>query len=195
MNHKSKINNSRCGGKIILGLIGELAAGKGTVASYLKKKYGAVSFRFSDSLRETLNDYDLEVSRENMQKLSTILRQNFAENILAKAITQKIKNTQEKIITIDGVRRLTDIENLKDLTGFYLIYITADQKTRYNRYIKRNENTGDDLISFKNFQEKEKAEADRQIPEVAQAAKFIINNNGTVEELHQQIDEILKKLN
>jgi dephospho-CoA kinase len=36
--------------KIILGLVGEIASGKSTVTDYIKQKYGAVSFRFSDIL-------------------------------------------------------------------------------------------------------------------------------------------------
>jgi len=181
--------------KIIIGLIGELAAGKGTITNYLKEKHQAVSFRYSDSLRENLEIFGLEISRENMQKISTLLRSNFGENILAKAILKKVQDSNQKIIVIDGVRRHTDLENLGDLPGFNLIYITADQKTRYDRYIKRNENAGDDQMTFEQFKEKENAEADRQIPEVAKTAKYKIDNNGTINELYQQLEKILKKIN
>ena len=180
--------------KVIIGLIGELAAGKGTVTQYLKDKHGAVSFRFSDPLRETLNIYDLEISRNNMQNLSTILRKNFGENILAKAIAKKVKTSDSHIIIIDGVRRHTDLENLGDLPGFNLVYVTADQTTRHQRYVKRNENAGDDQMTFAEFQTKEQAEADRQIPEVAKSAKFTIDNNGTFDQLYQQIEDILQKI-
>lgn len=179
--------------KIIIGLIGELAAGKGTITNYLKDKYKAISFRYSDPLRENLELFGLEVSRENMQKISSLLRSNFGENILAKAILKKVQNATQKIIVIDGVRRHTDLENLGDLPGFNLVYVTADQKTRYDRYIKRNENIGDDSMTFEQFQQKENAEADRQIPEVAKSAKYKIDNNGSMTELYQQIEEILKK--
>lgn len=180
--------------KIVVGLIGELAAGKGTITKYLKDKYDAASFRFSDSLRETLNIFDLDVSRENMQNISTLLRNNFGENILAKAIAKKVKNSTNQIIIIDGVRRHTDLENLGDLPGFYLIYVTAKQKTRHQRYVKRNENANDDKMTFAEFEKKEQAEADRQIPEVAKSAKFKLDNNGSFEDLYRQVEDVLEKI-
>ncbi|NUM25453.1 MAG: AAA family ATPase [Candidatus Buchananbacteria bacterium] len=181
--------------KIIIGLIGELAAGKGTITRYLKENHQAVSFRFSDPLRETLNIFDLDVSRENMQNISTMLRTNFGENILAKAIAKKVREGDDNFIVIDGVRRHTDLENLSDVPGFNLVYITADQKIRHDRYVKRNENVGDDKMTFADFQIKEQAEADRQIPEVAKSANYKINNDGSLEQLYQQIEDTIKKIN
>ncbi|OGY45612.1 MAG: hypothetical protein A3A24_01685 [Candidatus Buchananbacteria bacterium RIFCSPLOWO2_01_FULL_46_12] len=180
--------------QIILGLIGQVAAGKGTITDYLKKNYQAVSFRFSDPLRETLDCYDLEISRDNMQKISTLLRSNFGENILAKAMAKRVKNSNQEMIIIDGVRRQTDLDHLRDLPGFNLIYITADPKIRYQRYVKRNENIGDDKLDFAQFEAKDQAEAESQIPGVGQTAKYKIDNDGTIEQLYDQVESILKKL-
>ncbi len=66
--------------KIVLGLAAELAGGKGTVAKYVTEKYDGSSHRFSTMLRDILSRIYLPDSRENMQKLSTILRQNFGED-------------------------------------------------------------------------------------------------------------------
>lgn len=181
--------------KIVLGLVGELAGGKGTITDYLKEKHGAASFRFSDPLRESLEIYDLETSRENMQNISTILRENFGENLLAKAMAKKARESDENLIIIDGVRRFTDIENLTKLPEFHLVFITADNKTRYERYIKRNENPGDDSVTMEEFEKMQTAEADQQIPEVGKQAEFTIKNNGTFDELYRQIEEILEKIN
>ena len=40
----------------------------------------------------------------------------------------------------------------------------------------------------------QEVEADKQIPEVMKAAKYSIDNNGSLEDLYKQIDEIIKKL-
>lgn len=179
--------------KIIFGLIGQLAAGKGTVVNYLKEKYHASSFRYSDPLRKTLEIFDLEISRDNMQTLSTVLRHNFGENLLAQAILKQAKDANAEIVAIDGIRRFTDIENFSRLKNFHLVYIATDQKTRYQRYISRNENIGDETMTFEDFEKKDQAEADRQVPAVAKQAEFTIDNNGTLEELYRQIKDILKK--
>jgi len=100
--------------KIILGIASQIAAGKGMTTEYLTKNYRATSYRFSTILRDILDRLYLEHSRENLAKLSTILRKNFGENILAKVIYEDVKKDEQEIIVIDGVRRLEDIVCLKN---------------------------------------------------------------------------------
>ena len=180
--------------KIIIGLTGLLAAGKGTVVEYLKNKHQAISFRFSDPFREALGIFDLPVSRENMQELSTLMRQRFGENVLARAISKKAQQSADGLVVIDGVRRLTDIENLMALPEFHLVAIFADQQIRYQRCVSRNENAGDSTMTLEQFTIKESAEAEAQIPEVMSRAQLTIDNNGIVEELYQKIDEVVHKI-
>lgn len=180
--------------KIIIGLVGEIASGKGTVVKYLKKKYQVSSCRFSDSLRDVLNRLYLEINRNNLQKLSQILRQNFGENLLAKVIVEDIKNNKNKFIIIDGVRRIADIENLKQLPEFKLIYITADIKTRYNRLTKREENKDDKNKTFQQFLKDNQVEAELEILKVSRQAHYKIYNNGNFKELYKQIDKIIYKV-
>lgn len=181
--------------KIVIGLAGKLACGKGTISDYLIKNYGAIMHRFSDSLREVLSIYDLSISRDNMQNLSTVLRQHFSEDILAKAMVKKAREAKNDIIVIDGVRRFTDVKNFFKLRNFYFIFIETDQNKRYQRYIKRNENTGDAEMTFQDFQKKDSAESESQIDSLKDKAHFIIDNNGTFEELYQQVDKVLNDTN
>ena len=69
--------------KIIIGFIGKLSSGKGTACSYLVEKYQAQIVMFSQSLRDILDRVYLSHTRENMQKLSQILREHFSQDILA----------------------------------------------------------------------------------------------------------------
>jgi dephospho-CoA kinase len=180
--------------KIILGLVGPIASGKGTVCNYLKNKYNAEIFRFSTILRDLLDRIYLPQSRENMQKLSSILRQNFGEDLLAQAMVKDFQKSPSEIIILDGVRREADIKEIKSNTAFYLIEISADIKTRYERIIKRSENTDDSIKTFEQFQSDEQQETETQIQKLAQAAALHIDNSGSIDELYRQIDEILNKL-
>jgi len=180
--------------KIILGLVGSLASGKETTKKYLAENYKAKDCKFSSILRDVLNRAAIPVSRENLQKLSTVLRANFGEDLLARAIAADASKLDADVVVIDGVRRFTDIEHLKDLPNFILVKIDADPKIRYERMKLRNENDGDNKKTFKEFLKDHEAEADKQIPEVMKTAKYFIENSGSFEDLYKQIDEIIKKV-
>lgn len=180
--------------KIILGLVGPLACGKETVKKYLVENYKAKDCRFSTILRDVLNRTAVPVSRENLQKLSTVLRANFGENLLAKAIAMDAAKLEADIVVIDGVRRPTDIAHLNELPNFFLVKIDADPKSRYERMVKRNENEGDDKKTFEQFLKDHEAEADRLVPSVMATAKHAIDNSGSFEDLYKQVDEIVEKV-
>ncbi|MFH0853990.1 MAG: AAA family ATPase [bacterium] len=184
-------NNNK---KIILGFVGELAGGKGTSCDYLIKKYGAGYHRFSTILRDVLKRLYIETSRENMQKISTVLRKNFSEDILARVIADDVKNDPHQVVAVDGVRREADIKYLREIEGFHLVYITADIEKRFERIKKRDENPDDAGKTFEQFKLDHLGEADLEIPLVGAKANFKIDNNGTIEKLYAQIEKILGKI-
>lgn len=181
--------------KIIIGLTGQIACGKGVIKKFLIEKYNASDYRFSTILRDVLTRLNIEQSRENIQKMSTLLRQTFGEDLLAKVMANDVKNDINNFIVIDGIRRMADIEYLKEIPGFFLVSIEANQKLRHQRVIERNENPGDDKKTFEDFLKDENAETEQQIPETMSKANFIINNDGTWDELWKQIHQLVKKIN
>lgn len=178
---------------LVLGLVGKMAAGKTTATDYLKKKHGAVSFRFSDVLRDVLDLLSLPHNRENMQILSTVLRTNFSEDILSIALMNKVKKSNSPLIICEGIRRPSDITYLKELDNFVIISIIADERARYERIIQRKENPDDQNKTFEKFQAEGQAEAEQNITEIAAVADYTINNNGNLGELQQQINNIISK--
>jgi dephospho-CoA kinase len=180
--------------KIIIGFVGQIACGKEVIKKYVAEKYNSKDCKFSSSLRDVLNRLNIEVTRENLQKVSTSLRSTFGEDLLAKAISCDASNLDSEVVIIDGVRRMSDIKYLKDLPNFYLIKVEADEKTRYERMKVRNENKGDSEKTFEQFLADQNNEAEKGIPEVMNFAKLSINNNGTLDELHNQTDKIIKNI-
>ncbi|MBU0722133.1 AAA family ATPase [Patescibacteria group bacterium] len=177
--------------KIIFCLTGEICAGKGTVVKYLTKKYNATSYRFSTMLRDLLTRLYIPVSRENMQFISTAIRQFFSEDIMAKVIAQDVKNDKNNIIVVDGVRRVPDIKYLCDVHGFKLVRIVANPKTRHKRLINRKENPGDENKTYEEFLADHKKEADSQVPIVMAQANLEIDNNNSLKNLYKQVDQII----
>jgi len=179
--------------KIILASVGEIASGKGVFVNYIKEKFNANFYRFSTSLRDVLDRIGEEQSRENMQNLSTILREGFGQDLLAKIIVKDVQEDPQEVILVDGVRRVADIKYLKELEGFYLINVKADEKIRYERIKSREENPGDEEKTWEEFQKDAQAEPEVSIREVAKQANFTIKNNGSLEEYYQQIEKIINE--
>lgn len=177
--------------KKVLGLVGDLAAGKSTVSRYLKEKHHINSYLYSQALRDVLKRIHIEDSRENLQKLSALLRENFDQQILGEVITKDIMNDPNEIVIADGIRRPSDIIQLEKLPGFCLIYITADPQIRWERQTKRNQNTGDASKTFAQFMKDEESEVEKPIKELGKRAKYTLTNNGTEEEFIEQIEKML----
>ncbi len=178
--------------KIILVLTGPIASGKGTVSKYLKEKYKAKSFKFSKILRDILDRAYLSQTRNNLVKISIVMRENFGQDILAKIIAKDVSKTNHNIIVVDGARRPADIKYLKDIPGFKLIGIDADSKIRYKRLSKRGENKDDKNKTWEEFLQDHKAETEVYIPKLLKQANLIINNEGNLKELYKQIDNLVK---
>ncbi|MCF6276896.1 MAG: AAA family ATPase [Candidatus Magasanikbacteria bacterium] len=179
--------------KIILGFTGFIASGKGTAAEYLKEKYNAPSYRFSTMLRDILDRIYVEKNRDNLIKTSEFIRSTFGEDVMAKTLGKDVENDSSNTIVVDGIRRMADIEYLTKMSGFVLIHIDANPKIRYERLVKRSENTDDQSKTYEDFLADHERSTEISIREVAKQAMEKIENSGNFEELNKQIDNIIKK--
>lgn len=178
--------------KIILGFTGLPACGKGTIAAYFKTEYKAETFRFSTMLRDVLDRLYLGHSRENMSGISRILREFFGQDLMAKVMAKDVENSQAELIVVDGVRRMEDVKYLRALPNFKLVSIEAEMKIRYERLLTRGENLDDKNKTWEEFLADHQLETELTILDTMKAADIIINNDGSLEDLHKQLDELVK---
>ena len=181
--------------KIVLAIAGEIASGKNELADYVAKKYKGRAYRLSEVLRDILQRLDLPKSRENMQNVSTMLRENFGADIISKVAATDLSKNKSRIIAINGVRRLSDIAALKKDFLVKIIYVEADMQTRYERIGKRQENSDERRKTFAQFKRDHKKEAELQIASLKSKADYVIENNGTREEFYGKVDMVIKKFN
>lgn len=177
--------------KIIVGLAGEMASGKGTVAQYFVAEKKASTHRFSTMLRDVLDRLHVEQSRDHLQKLSFIIRDAYGQDTFARVMAEDVKKDPAEIIVVDGVRRMDDIVYLKQIPEFKLVYIDASIEKRYERIIKRSENPDDQTKTFEQFVAESKADAELQIAGLKEFADVVIDNNGDIESLYAQVDILL----
>ena len=179
--------------KKIIGIVGEMGSGKDTFCDYVKENYQNVYFlRFSDALTDVLKMFFDDIKREDQQWLSSALRERFGQDILVKALVKKVNSISDGIIILNGVRRPGDFDVLTEIGG-KIIYVTADERLRWERVKIRGEKIDDD-VPFEKFVEMGKAEAEKDISKVGAMAQFKIENNGTKEELYQEIKKVIDNI-
>lgn len=178
---------------MIFGFVGLIASGKGEAAKYLAQKYKASTYRFSTILRNLLDQLYLEHSRDNMIKMSEIVRNAFGESILARAIAENADKDKNKIIIVEGIRRLADLESLEKMPNFILVEIFADPQIRFSRLTGRGENPDDATKTFEQFLTDHQRTTELSILDVVRKAEEKINNNGEKKYLQKQLDELIKK--
>ncbi len=179
--------------KLIIGIVGQMAAGKGTAANYLKEKYGASTYTFSTMLGDVLDRFHLERNRDNFIKISEQMRSTFGEDIMAKTMANDVKKDSNNLIVVEGVRRDADIEYLSQMEGFVLVEIFANMEKRFERTKKRGEKIDDNDKTFEEFEADHQRSTELSTVEVAKQATIRIDNNGTLEELYTQLDSLIKQ--
>ena len=180
---------------MIIGLTGENCAGKGTVAEYLKSK-GFVYRSLSDILREELAAEGKEITRENLIEKGNSLRAEHGASALAKKTAQKIDPSKNYII--DSIRNAAEAQEIKSLQNSTLVYVCAPPETRFERMKSRGREsdpqTFDEFQVLEGKEMKNEDKTKQSLVEAFEIADLKLENNGTVEELHKKIDELLGSL-
>ena len=177
--------------KVIIGFVGQAGSGKGTAANVLRLKHGAAVFAFGDLLHDILNRLFLPPSRENLQNLSQCLRQTFGQDVLANAMERQVDESRAELVVVDGIRRMDDIADLHKIPSFHLINIDAKPETRFERIKKRNEKPGEAEMTWEGFLTMGQREAETMIADVAKQAERTIMNDGDMEALEKQLEDMI----
>ena len=179
--------------QIIIGLVGETSSGKDTVADYLEEKYGANLRRFANPIKDTLSIYFDKLSRKDQQWMYLAFKERFGADILCRAMRKRLATDESKIVIINGMRMPCDYEFIKSYPNSYILYVTADQKIRWERAVKRKEKTDDD-ISFEKFQAMDESETEFSISNIGAKADKAIRNEKDLEHLLNETDKFMAEL-
>ena len=181
---------------IKIGVTGLFCSGKDTFANYLKSK-GFEHISLSDILREELMKRNVEITRENLQRIGNELRKTRGNDILARLTLEKINPEKKYVIT--SIRNPLEIKKLASSKNFVLVNIDSNQEMRFKRMQSRQRNEKDPS-TFEEFIESEakelipKEESGQNLTACIKMARIIINNNSTEEELYKKIEETMPKI-
>lgn len=178
---------------MIIGLTGKNAAGKGEVAEFLKDK-SFYYYSLSDAIRDELDIKKVPITRDTLIATGNELRETFGADILARRTLEKLDPNRNYIV--DSIRNPVEVDALRKSGRFVLLNIDAPADIRFERIKARKREN--DPQTLEEFQDKERAEGrnmavHKQSIEDCQAlADYTIINDGSLEELHARVAEIVK---
>ena len=179
--------------KLLVAFVWPIGSGKGKASEILKEHYDCDVYGYSSPLRSIVSLIGQEATRENLSNLSLSLRQIFGQDVLEKSAIEAYKRSDKSIIFLDGVRRESDIANLRKMEEFILIYIDAPTELRYKRVTGRGQNAGDTDKSFEDFLKDEEHDTERSIRSLRPLANTVIENTGSEADIEEALISYLKQ--
>lgn len=191
---------------MIIGLTGGIASGKSTVSEMLKKRdipvidadliAREVVEVGKKAYTEIVNAFGKEILNEdltiNRARLGSIVFQNEDKrkklnSIVHPEVRLEMKRRQEQLISEGAKAVVLDIpllfeSNLKHLVDKVIVVYTGE-KNQLERLMKRNNFSKEEALSRINAQ--------MPLKEKVKFADAVINNDGTLEETEQQLENIL----
>lgn len=182
--------------KMILGLTGTLGAGKDAAAKFFMKN-GFSYHSCSDIIRNECKKQGMPITLGNLTKKGNELREKNGSNILVRIIIERIKAAGETDSLIESIRNSEEAKELKKEKGFVMVAIDAPIEIRFERIQKRKRE--DDKVSFEEFhsieqKQRKGSENMQQLDKVIEMADYKIINDGTLEQLHYKLEDLLDYL-
>lgn len=183
---------------IIIGITGTIGSGKGTMVDYMVEHYSFTHLSVRQFLIDSLTEKGELINRDTMVTLANELRAAHKPSYITDCLYEQALLSGQNCI-IESIRTPGEVFSLREKENFYLFAVDAMAETRFERIIKRNSET--DHIDFETFVSNEKREMSSDNPnhqnlkKCIELADYIFDNNAKISDLHQQIEEVLVKIN
>ena len=180
---------------MIIGLTGRNGSGKGEAAEFLKSR-GFQYDSLSNAIREELQKQGRSLTRENLLGCGNTLRQQLGSSVLADRILKRLD--AEKNYVVDSFRNPHEVAAFRTRKDFVLMKVTAEPRVRFERIRLRGREN--DPRTFEEFKKLETAETTgkdmtlQQLVLTAEEADIEVENNGTLDELHEKLKAVLRNL-
>ena len=190
---------------MIIAVTGPISSGKGKVAEFFRDK-GFVHHSFSAEIRQMAKERGIDINRENLSKLGHDLRKESpGKSILGQRLLNKIEKEVvegKKRFVLEGLRDADEVnifrkhELEKPEMRFILIGVDAPQEVRFERMKSRGRHGEPETFEeFKKIDDKEwKGGQGQEVGKLMKMADYIVQNDGTLKELKEKVEEIAKEI-
>jgi dephospho-CoA kinase len=174
-----------------------MGAGKGTIVEYLVDKENFTHYSVRGFLLEKIRELGLPENRDSMFYLANLLRADHGPSYVVDELYEKAVMKGNNSV-IESVRTTGEVTSLRSKGPIHLFAVDADPFIRYERIKQRATET--DMITLKTFMDNELRESVSMDPGVQnlhaciRLADFTFYNNGTKEQLYQDIELVLESI-
>jgi len=181
---------------MIIGLTGSFGAGKGAVVDYLIRQKHFTHYSARTFITRELQKRGEDTNRDTMIRVANELRAMHGPAYIIESLLYEAKESGGDVV-IESLRAVAEVRKFKEL-GAIVLGIDAEPKIRYERIVRRGSET--DKVSYEEWLLQEQKESNPDDPTkqdifgALKESNFIIMNNGTLTELHVQVENILKQL-
>ena len=180
--------------KFVIGLVGYSNSGKGTYSDFVGKDFRIPSLTTGDIVRAEVMRRGLELTAENMAKVSDEIRRETNNHFMeiAKPYLEKLLAGND-IIIVDSLRELADRQPIESCASeLRTIGIYAERQVRYQRALLRGRRG--DPLTFEDFLELEDRERALGTDKLLLATDARIANNGNLKDFYRESITMTKKI-
>ena len=185
---------------VYVGVVGQIAVGKGILVDYLIKKLGFVSFSLSSILHEELKKRNIKkFTRETLQNVGDELRDRYGTDILARRAIKKLLNENKNHVVIEGIRNTGEVEFLKKNPNFVLIGVKANRKLRFKRLLSRAKPW--DPKNWTDFVRVDRRDlgigqdkSGQQVGKCLAYCDYVLTNNKDTADFQRKVNNLVKKI-
>jgi predicted RNA binding protein with dsRBD fold (UPF0201 family)/adenylate kinase family enzyme len=176
----------------LIAFVGYPLSGKST-ASKIARDLGIPVVVMGDVVREEVRKRGLELNDENAGKIANYLRERDGMDAIAKMCIPKIRDLESKVVVVDGIRGIAEIERFKREFGedFFLIGITSSPQKRLQRAKKRGRE--DDVSNLQDLRMRDFREESWGLKEALEECDILVENELDLESFKEKIENLLKE--
>ncbi len=174
---------------IITGMPG---AGKSEIAAAFSSA-GFPVITMGDVIREETLKRGLEPNPQNTGTVMLELRAIDGPGAVAKRCIERLRLDQHPTVVIEGCRSIAEIEVFEEFCeNIRIVCVHASPRTRYERL--RNRGRCDAPLDWVSFRERDLREISVGLGGVIALSDYMIINEGTIDELFEKVQQIVKEL-